>query len=133
MDKAQLTLAKRDFFYYCQLMAGDFYKSERTYLKQLCDSFQNFMSDDEHNVLIINIGPRHGKSRTAGMFVQWLLGNDNSKKIMTGSYNDTLSTVFSKSVRNAIQEEKADDSIAGFSDIFPDTKIKRGDGAMNLW
>ena len=131
--QAQLTLAKRDFFYYCQLMAGDFYKSERIYLKQLCDSFQNFMSDDEHNVLIINIGPRHGKSRTAGMFVQWLLGNDNSKKIMTGSYNDTLSTVFSKSVRNAIQEEKADDSITVFSDIFPDTKIKRGDGAMNLW
>ncbi|EJG32125.1 hypothetical protein AMCSP20_002405 [Streptococcus pneumoniae 2090008] len=67
------------------------------------------------------------------MFVQWLLGNDNTKKIMTGSYNDTLSTVFSKSVRNAIQEEKADDSITVFSDIFPDTKIKRGDGAMNLW
>lgn len=131
--QAQLTLAKRDFFYYCQLMAGDFYKPERIYLKQLCDSFQNFMSDDEHNVLIINIGPRHGKSRTAGMFVQWLLGNDNTKKIMTGSYNDTLSTVFSKSVRNAIQEEKADDSITVFSDIFPDTKIKRGDGAMNLW
>lgn len=131
--QAQLELARRNFFYYCQLMAGDFYKSERIYLKQLCDSFQNFMSDDEHNVLIINIGPRHGKSRTAGMFVQWLLGNDNTKKIMTGSYNDTLSTVFSKSVRNAIQEEKADDSITVFSDIFPDTKIKRGDGAMNLW
>ncbi|VOP39782.1 phage protein [Streptococcus pneumoniae] len=92
--QAQLELARRNFFYYCQLMAGDFYKSERIYLKQLCDSFQNFMSDDEHNVLIINIGPRHSKSRTAGMFVQWLLGNDNTKKIMTGSYNDTLSTVF---------------------------------------
>lgn len=131
--QAQLELARRNFFYYCQLMAGDFYKSERIYLKQLCDSFQNFMSDDEHNVLIINIGPRHSKSRTAGMFVQWLLGNDNTKKIMTGSYNDTLSTVFSKSVRNAIQEEKADDSITVFSDIFPDTKIKRVDGAMNLW
>ena len=131
--QAQLELARRNFFYYCQLMAGDFYKPERIYLKQLCDSFQNFMSDDENNVLIINIGPRHGKSRTAGMFVQWLLGNDNTKKIMTGSYNDTLSTVFSKSVRNAIQEEKADDSITVFSDIFPDTKIKRGDGAMNLW
>lgn len=131
--QAQLTLAKRDFFYYCQLMAGDFYKPDRTYLKQLCDSFQDFMSDDEHNVLVVNIGPRHGKSRTAGMFVQWLLGNDNTKKIMTGSYNDTLSTVFSKSVRNAIQEEKADDSITVFSDIFPETKIKHGDGAMNLW
>ena len=132
-QQARFELARRDFFYYCQLMAGDFYKTDRTYLKHLCDSFQGFMSDDEHNVLVVNIGPRHGKSRTAGMFVQWLLGNDNSKKIMTGSYNDTLSTVFSKSVRNAIQETKADDSITVFSDIFPETKIKHGDGAMNLW
>ena len=132
-QQARFELARREFFYYCQLMAGDFYKTDRTYLKQLCDSFQGFMSDDEHNVLVVNIGPRHGKSRTAGMFVQWLLGNDNSKKIMTGSYNDTLSTVFSKSVRNAIQETKADDSITVFSDIFPETKIKHGDGAMNLW
>jgi hypothetical protein len=124
LRQAQLALARRDFFYYCQLMANDFYRTDRTYLKQLCDSFQGFMSDDEHNVLVVNIGPRHGKSRTAGMFVQWLLGNDNSKKIMTGSYNDTLSTVFSKSVRNAIQETKADDSITVFSDIFPETKIK---------
>ena len=132
-QQARFELARRDFFYYCQLMAGDFYKTDRTYLKQLCDSFQGFMSDDEHNVLVVNIGPRHGKSRTAGMFVQWLLGNDNNKKIMTGSYNETLSTVFSKSVRNAIQETKADDSITVFSDIFPETKIKHGDGAMNLW
>ncbi|MFX3806072.1 terminase, partial [Streptococcus suis] len=78
---------------------------DRTYLKQLCDRFQDFMSDDEHNVLVVNIGPRHGKSRTAGMFVQWFLGNDNSKKIMTGSYNYTFSKVFSKSVINAIKEE----------------------------
>ncbi len=132
-QQARFELARRDFFYYCQLMAGDFYKTDRTYLKQLCDSFQGFMSDDEHNVLVVNIGPRHGKSRTAGMFVQWVLGNDNSKKIMTGSYNDTLSTVFSKNVRNAIQETKADKDVVVFNDIFPDTHIKYGDAAMNLW
>lgn len=91
------------------------------------------MSDDEHDVLIINEPPRHGKSRTAGMFVQWLLGRDNTTKIMTGSYNETLSTTFSKAVRNAIQETKADESVAVFSDVFPKTKIKYGDGAMNLW
>ncbi len=67
------------------------------------------------------------------MFVQWLLGNDNDKKIMTGSYNETLSTVFSKNVRNAIQETKADEDVVVFNDIFPDTHIKYGDAAMNLW
>lgn len=52
---------------------------------------------------------------------------------MTGSYNETLSTVFSKGVRNAIQEEKADENFIIFRDIFPDIRIKQGDGSMNLW
>lgn len=132
-QQVRFELARRDFFYYCHLMASDFYKSSRKYLVELCNDLQSFLSDDEHNVLVINEPPRHGKSRTAGMFVQWLLGNDNNKKIMTGSYNETLSTVFSKNVRNAIQETKADKDVVVFNDIFPDTHIKYGDAAMNLW
>lgn len=132
-QQARFELARRDFFYYCHLMASDFYKSSRKYLVELCNDLQGFLSDDKHNVLVINEPPRHGKSRTAGMFVQWLLGNDNNKKIMTGSYNETLSTVFSKNVRNAIQETKADKDVVVFNDIFPDTHIKYGDAAMNLW
>lgn len=62
-----------------------------------------------------------------------MLGNDQTQKIMTGSYNETLSTMFSKNVRNDIMEEKADESRIVFSDIFPGVRIKRGDGAMNLW
>lgn len=52
---------------------------------------------------------------------------------MTGSYNETLSTMFSKNVRNDVQEEKADKYKAVFSDVFPGVQIKQGDGAMNLW
>lgn len=130
---AKLELARRDFFSYCNIMAPDFYKPDRTYLVDLCNDLQVFLDDDDHDVLIINEPPRHGKSRTAGMFVQWLFGRDNTKKVMTGSYNETLSTVFSKNVRNSIQETKADDSIVVFNDIFPETKIKYGDAAMNLW
>ncbi|HFR3900046.1 TPA: phage terminase large subunit [Streptococcus suis] len=132
-QQARFELARRDFFYYCHLMASDFYKPSRRYLVELCNDLQGFLSDNEHNVLVINEPPRHGKSRTAGMFVQWLLGNDNDKKLMTGSYNETLSTVFSKNVRNAIQETKADEDVVVFNDIFPDTHIKYGDAAMNLW
>lgn len=75
----------------------------------------------------------HGKSRTASLFVEWVLGNNQNEKIMTGSYNETLSTTFSKNVRNSIMEEKADKYKPVFSDVFPKVKIKRGDGAMNLW
>lgn len=54
--------------------------------------------------------PRHGKSRTAQMAVKWILGKNPVEKIMTGSYNTTLSTTFAKNVRNDIQEVKADET-----------------------
>ena len=121
-----------NFFTYCNLKAPDFYKPNRKYLVQLCQDMQEFLNSDEE-VLIVNEPPRHGKSRTAGLFVEWVLGRDQSQKVMTGSYNETLSTMFSKNVRNSILEVKADKYKPVFNDVFPDVTIKRGDGAMNLW
>lgn len=129
---AKCELARRKFFFYCNLMAPDFYKPDRKYLVELCNDFQKFYEGNEE-VLIINEPPRHGKSRTASMFVEWVLGKNQNEKIMTGSYNETLSTMFSKNVRNAIQETKADRYKPVFSDVFPGVRIKQGDGAMNLW
>ncbi|WP_295256056.1 terminase family protein, partial [Veillonella sp.] len=133
IKQAKLELARREFFYYCHLMAPDFYKSDREYLVTLCNELQSFFDSNEHNVLIMNMPPRHGKSRTAQLFVQWILGNDPTQKIMTGSYNETLSTMFAKNVRNAIQEQKADEDIVVYRDIFPGRAIKRGDSTMSLW
>ena len=62
---AKIELAKREFFFYCQLKAPDFYKSDRSFLVELCNGFQEFMNSDEP-VMIVNLPPRHGKSRTAG-------------------------------------------------------------------
>lgn len=129
---AKCELARREFFFYCNLKAPDFYKPNRKYLVDLCRDFQEFYEGND-DVLIVNEPPRHGKSRTASLFVEWVLGNNQNEKIMTGSYNETLSTMFSKNVRNSIQEEKADIYKPVFSDVFPNVKIKRGDGAMNLW
>lgn len=129
---AKIELARREFFFYCNLKAPEFYKENRQYLVDLCNAFQDFMQSDDE-VMIVNEPPRHGKSRTAGLFVEWVLGKDQTAKIMTGSYNETLSTMFSKNVRNDIQEVKADQNKAVFSDVFPGVRIKQGDGAMNLW
>ena len=130
--EAKKELARREFFYFCNLMAGDFYREDREFLNELCTEMQDFYYSDD-DVLVVNIPPRHGKSRTAGLFAQWVFGKNKNEKIMTGSYNETLSTTFSKNVRDGIQEEKADPDIIVYSDIFPDTKIKQGDAAMNLW
>ena len=129
---AKRELARREFFFYCHLTAPDFYRPDRQYLVDLCMEFQEFLESDE-KVMIVNEPPRHGKSRTAGKLVEWILGKNQKKKIMTGSYNETLSTTFSKNVRNTITEQKADAGKTIFSDIFPEITIKRGDGAMNLW
>src|SRR5690606_8174305 len=129
---AKVELAGREFFYFCNLMAPDFYKPDRKYLKVLCDELQDFYYSND-DVLIINMPPRHGKSRTAGLFAQWVFGKNQKEKVMTGSYNETLSTVFSKNVRNSISEVKADKDKSVYSDIFPSVKIKQGDAAMNLW
>lgn len=129
---ARCELARRHFFDYCNLKAPDFYKPDRTYLVEFCETLQDFIVSDD-DVLIINAPPRHGKSRTIGCLVEWVLGRNHRYKIMTGSYNEKLSTTFSKGVRDSIMETKADRYRIVYSDIFPRTKVKRGDAAMNLW
>lgn len=135
LDYAEIrkALARKDFFEYCNLKAPDFYKKDRAFLVEFCRELQDFIDKDTADVLIVNMPPRHGKSRTVGCFVEWILGRDNTQKIMTGSYNETLSTVFSKGVRNTIMEQKADKNRVVYSDIFPHTSIKRGDASMNMW
>lgn len=129
---AKIELARREFFYFCNALSPKFYKRERTFLVELCQGLQDFYFSDD-DVLVLNVPPRHGKSFTAGHLAQWIFGINPNEKIMTGSYNETLSTVFSKQVRNSIQEGKAQEDQIVYSDIFPNTQIQQGDAAMNLW
>lgn len=128
----QIDQARTNFFSFCNALSPAFYKEKRLFLKELCNELQDFYFSDD-DVLVMNVPPRHGKSFTGGHLAQWLFGINPSEKIMTGSYNETLSTVFSKQVRNSIQEIKADENKIVYSDIFPETRIQQGDGAMNLW
>lgn len=130
--QARLELARKDFWEFCKLLAPDFYMEGRDYLKEFCYALQEFYETDER-VLIINMPPRHGKSRTAGLFAQWIFGRNPAEKIITGSYNEQLSTTFSRGVRNAINERKASKEKIVYSDIFPRTYLKKGSSAANLW
>lgn len=83
--------------------------------------------------MVINLPPRHGKSRTATKFVQWLFGKYGAAiKVMTGSYNETLSGTFAKQVRDCIAEERTE-GVTVYNDIFPNTKIKYGEAAAQKW
>lgn len=131
--QALLELCRRDFWTFCCTLAPDFYMEGRDYLKEFCIALQAFYEDPKQRVLIINMPPRHGKSRTAQMFAKWIFGKNPSEKIITGSYNEQLSTTFSRSVRNDIQERKATKDRIVYSDIFPQTRMKKGSSAANLW
>lgn len=132
--QARLELARRDFFEYCQLMASDFYKEDRLFLKNMCNELQDFYESEnpEDKVMVVNVPPRHGKSRTAGKLVEWVLGNNQDEKIMTGSYNEDLSSSFAKSVRDTIATEQTKGTLV-YNDIFPKTQIKYGEASAKKW
>lgn len=132
-QRVKIELSKREFWQYCKLTSPDFYNNEREFLHDLSDRLQWFVEEAEEQIMVVNMPPRHGKSRTATKFVQWLFGKYGKKiKVMTGSYNETLSETFAKAVRDTIATEKSKGSLV-FSDIFPNTKIKYGASAVKKW
>ena len=130
--EARKELARRQLYEYCKLKYPNFYRDDRTYLKEMCNEIQSFLEQDKDKFLVINLPPRHGKSFTATNTVEWLFGLNPSLRVMTGSYNETLSSSFAKQVRDTIAEEKVGERLV-YNDIFPDTKIKYGEATINMW
>ena len=130
---ARLELSRRSFWEYCKFTSPDFYTEERHFLKDLSEKLQWFVEESTAQMMVVNMPPRHGKSRTSTKFVQWLFGKFGKDiKVMTGSYNETLSGTFAKQVRDCIAEKKTE-GITVYNDIFPSTKIKYGEAAMQKW
>ncbi|WP_427008263.1 phage terminase large subunit [Pseudarthrobacter sp. H2] len=131
-QQAQFELARRHFYDYCQLKYPRHYGDDRTYLKEVCEKVQAFSEQNQKRFLVINMPPRHYKSFTAGNFVEWRFGEDPSRKVMTGSYNETLSTTFARKVRDTIDETPAD-GVLVYRDIFPSTTVKYGQASASKW
>ena len=126
-------LSRRMFWEYCKFTSPDFYNENRLFLKELAERLQWFVEEAKEQIMVVNMPPRHGKSRTATKFVQWLFGKYGAKiKVMTGSYNETLSGTFAKQVRDCIAE-KPTAGVTVYNDIFPDTQIKYGEAAASKW
>ena len=130
---AQLELARREFWEYCKFTSPDFYTEDRAFLKDLATKLQWFVEEASEQIMVINLPPRFGKSRTVTKFVQWLFGRfGKAIKVMTGSYNETVSSTFAAQVRDCIAEEKTE-GVTVYSDIFPNTKIKYGEASKQKW
>ena len=131
-EMAKIELARRNLYDYCKLRHPNFYKKDRTYLKDMCYKIQEFLKQNDKKFLVINLPPRHGKSFTSKNTVEWLFGENPKLRVMTGSYNETLSGQFAKQVRDTIQTIKVDNNLV-YNDIFPNTKIKYGEASASMW
>lgn len=130
---AKMELARRELWEYCKFTSPDFYREDRPFLKDLAQKLQWFIEEAKEQIMVVNVPPRHGKSRTATKTVQWLFGKyGKAIKVMTGSYNETLSGTFAKQVRDCIAE-KPTLGVTVYNDIFPDTKIKYGEASAFKW
>lgn len=130
---AKLELSRRSFWEYCKFTSPDFYTESRGFLKDLAEKLQWFVEEASEQIMVVNMPPRHGKSRTSTKFVPWLYGRFGKRiKVMTGSYNETLSATFAKQVRDCIAEEKTA-GVTVYNDIFPSIKIKYGEAAAQKW
>ncbi len=123
-------------------MNPNFFMPHRIYQDKICHAMQAIFEKKLRNengqpytILIINLPPGFGKSYTAVLFATWAFGQSIKNQVITVSYNQTLSTRFAKSVRDAIEDKEiiGNDDYYVVGSFFPDVRIKQGDGAMNLW
>lgn len=141
--KRKIEDGKRNFRAYCNLRNPEFFKPERTYQDDICNTLQaayekrlvNEKTGEPYDILIINEPPGFGKSYTASTFITWVYGQNPKTQVISVSYNQTLSLTFSKSVREAVndREIEGDPDYFAVTSFFPDVKIKYGDGAMERW
>lgn len=133
--------ARNNFYTYCRIKDHKFYKKNRPYLKTLCDTLQalyegkliNPKTGKPYRKLAINIPPRHGKTKTLGLFNSWVLGKNNENRIIAVSYNELLSSRFSQQTKDIISEQKLNPEKTIYSEVFSDTKIRYGDSTKKLW
>lgn len=141
--KQKIEQGRRNFRTFCNLRNPDFFKPERTYQDEICNTLQaayekrllNEKTGKPYNILIINEPPGFGKSYTASTFITWVYGQNPKTQVISVSYNQTLSLTFSKTVREAINDREIEGDLDYYAvtSFFPDVKIKYGDGAMERW
>ena len=136
---AKIKLARIDFWEFCVLEDPGFFHKRHGYLRDLAKLLQDFherklgAEGRVYERMIINMPPRHGKTRIVSLFEAWLLGIDPRTKIITGSYNDAAASDISRNVRNKIAEDSTEKWKVIYREIFPESAIKIGDSSVMRW
>lgn len=131
-----------DFWYFCKLKNPNYYTDDKIYLKDLCNILQLFYekkllkeNGEPYHKIMLNLPPRHAKTRTLTNFSQWIFGHNQNERIIECSYNDETAGDFAKYTRDGVTEiNNADDiNTFVFSDFFPKVKVKYGTNSYYKW
>lgn len=143
MRREKIKRGQESFREYCCLINPAFFKSNREYQDEICNSLQSFYenrlinpdTNEPYDIMIMNLPPGFGKSYTASLFATWIYGKNILNQVIEVSYNQPLSIQFSKTVRDLINDEEIIGDMDYFvvRSFFPDVKIKYGDAAMERW
>jgi len=135
-----IELSKRKFWEFCNTLEPEFYTFDKPHLIKLCNTLEDFYfskllkpNGDPYTKIMIRIPPQHGKSRTLVNFTKWVLGLNVDERIITASNTDSQATDFSRFTRDGIMGVKNMPEQVVYSDIFPSTRVKRGDSAVQKW
>ncbi len=140
LREERIRLSRATFWEFCKTLHGDFYADDRPHLKLLCDTLQGLNEGtllkpdgSPYKKLIINMPPRHGKTRTLVLFSMWVFGKKKRTRIIATSYNDDLAQDFSRYTRDGISEEKLFPHEIVYADIFPETRVSQGNASFQKW
>lgn len=116
--------ARQDFVDYCILMDKTW--DPAWFHEEIAQALMD-IEQGKLKRLIIEMPPRHGKSKMASiLFPTWFLGRNPARGVIAASYNDTLANEFGGQSRDCIKSYE-------YQSIFKDVTLKEDSKAKGLW
>ena len=132
-QEARKELARRYFWDFEKALYPRVFTDDRKLLKIVAETMQDFYLNSPKHYLVISIPPGHYKSFTGKNFVEWALGLDPMKRIISASNAHDLAETFSTQIRDTILGINVGKDGIPYPEIFPDTKIKQGFATKSKW
>lgn len=121
--EAQLELARQHYKFYLQLAHNGNYQLLR-HNELIANELQEIINGKQKHIMI-EIGPRHGKSMTVSeTFQSYYLANFPNKRVITSAYSDSLARKFGRLNRNKFIE---------YADLLYGVNISDNNSAVNNW
>jgi predicted phage terminase large subunit-like protein len=132
-QEAKKELARRYFWDFEQALYPELFTDDRKLLKTVADTMQDFYENSDRHYLVISLPPGHYKSFTGKNFVQWVLGKDPRRRVISASNGGDLASTFSTQIRDTILGLNVGKQGIPYPQIFPNTKVKYGFATKSKW